>query len=661
MMVLSLVLVFLVSCSSIQYEETAPYQQTIETAREIGNSLISQPGNVTAVTIAVMHEGKIVYSDGFGRRDIELDLPVDEHTRFNIGSVSKTFIAASILLLQEEGKLDLDDAVVDLLPEFTMVDERYRDITVRMLLNHVSGMAGTNWRDGFSAEVSPTYLHEALEELGQSSLKHDPGAYSPYCNDGFTVAQALVEQLQGIPYSQFLQERIFTPMQLNDTSVGFHPGEANMAYVYADRSSRLPTEIVNIVASGGLTSTAEDLCKYASLTFSPSILKADSLAEYLTEQKPDYVEDLDFGRTFTFGLGWDFTSWQPYQQFGVQVLGKTGGTLQYTAMLFVVPQSRSAVALICSGQIEPVSQTLPIIDALLKETGQIPLDAKNVPPEAPGEKPLPQDYEIYEGYYGSPTALYRIDFNRESSSMQLYRFDGQSFELRVSALHIGEGIYRDPEGTQFALRTILGVPALLNINNSYAQAEIQMTLLPDLPAGIRHGFTETIWLPTNFLPNDLYLQYYSTSFIDELPSYLILEGSGTIPYAITSATGTSMALPAARDQTPPRLAENGQLIVGSFRCIDVLNIQPLVDNERIEVGTDSSSVWRKLEDHVLLSCEVPSGGRIIVLGSDYDNIYDTLYDKEVPSNLELAGGYVAFIADSPTTFEPSFVPAGAER
>ncbi len=219
MMVFSLILVFMVSCSSIQYEQAAPYQQTIETAREIGNSLISQPGNVTAVTIAVMHEGKIVYSDGFGRRDIELDLPVDGHTRFNIGSVSKTFIAASILLLQEEGKLELDDLVADLLPDFTMVDERYRDITVRMLLNHVSGMAGTNWRDGFSATVSPTYLHDTLEELGQSSLKHDPGAYSPYCNDGFTVAQALVEHLQGIPYPQFLQERIFTPMQLNDTSV----------------------------------------------------------------------------------------------------------------------------------------------------------------------------------------------------------------------------------------------------------------------------------------------------------------------------------------------------------------------------------------------------------------------------------------------------------
>jgi CubicO group peptidase (beta-lactamase class C family) len=651
----------MVSCSSIQYEQAAPYQQTIETAREIGNSLISQPGNVTAVTIAVMHEGKIVYSDGFGRRDIELDLPVDGHTRFNIGSVSKTFIAASILLLQEEGKLELDDLVADLLPDFTMVDERYRDITVRMLLNHVSGMAGTNWRDGFSATVSPTYLHDTLEELGQSSLKHDPGAYSPYCNDGFTVAQALVEHLQGIPYPQFLQERIFTPMQLNDTSVGFHPQENNMAYAYADRSSRLPVEIVNIVASGGLTSTAEDLCKYAALTFSPSVLKADSLAEYLAEQKPDYVEDLDFDRTLTFGLGWDFTSWQPYQQLGVQVLGKTGGTFQYTTMLFVVPRSRSVVALICSGQIEPISQTLPIMDALLKETGQIPPEGKNDPPEAPGEKPLPEDYQSYEGYYGSPSALYRIEFNRESSSMQLYRFEGQSFELRVSALHIGEGIYRDPEGTQFALRTVLGVPALLNINGSHAQAEIQMTRLPELPEGLEHGFTETTWLPTNFLPNDLYLQYYSTSFIAELPSYLILDGSGTIPYAISSATGTTMALPVVRDQTPPRLAKDGQLIVGSFKCTDVLNIQPLVDNERIEVGADNSSVWRKLEDHVLLSCKVPSGGRIIVLGSDYDNIYDTLYDKEVPSNLEFAGGYVAFIADSPTIFEPSFVPAGGER
>jgi len=660
LMVFGVVLVFMVSCATTatQSEKVPMYQETIKTAKEIGESLITQPGDVTAVTIAVMHDGEIVYSEGFGQRDIELNLPVDRHTRFNIGSVSKTFIAASILMLQEEGKLHLDDFVMDLLPDFGMVDERYRNITVRMLLNHVSGFPGTNWLDGFTAVKSSTYLEETLQELRVSTLKHDPGAFSPYCNDGFTVAQILLEHLTGMSYEQFLQERIFAPMQLHDTSVGFHPEEDNIAYAYGERTTRLPLEFVNIVASGGLTSTAEDLCRYAAITFSPTILNAGSLAEFLEEQKPEYSEGMDFDRLLAYGLGWDFTSWQSFQQQGLQVLGKTGGTLQYTTMLYVAPQSRSAVALICSGQIEPIFVTLRILDALLKETGLISADAKDGTRQSPDTKPLPTDYAAYQGYYGSESGVARVDFDPDSSSMHIYLHDGSSFNLYESARHIGDGLYETEAGKQSALRTLLGVPTIMTVVNPYARELIHMTKLPIPPAGLAHGFTESIWLPTNFRAADLCLKMFNTTILDELPSYLVVNSFESIPYAITSKNSTSMALPTLRDQTPPRLSEDGKLIFGPYRCIDIVEIASILPDEEIEVDAATSSVWRKIADHGFLTCEIPSGGRIIILDSDLNIANDTLYGDPTPDALELmAGSYVAFIANTQTIFHATFAPA----
>ena len=193
--IVGLLLVVLASCSLFRPVQKEPLAQTKDVAQQIGEALVSEDGDVSAVSIAIMHEGAIVYSQGFGSRDVENNLPVDSHTRFNIGSISKIFTGASILLLEDEGLLKLDDKVVDLLPNFTMADERHKDITVRMLLNHTSGMPGTNMRNAFSDEPSSVYLQQSMQEFANSNLKHDAGAFSPYCNDGFTIAQVQVNTL----------------------------------------------------------------------------------------------------------------------------------------------------------------------------------------------------------------------------------------------------------------------------------------------------------------------------------------------------------------------------------------------------------------------------------------------------------------------------------
>lgn len=642
----------LLSCAVTRHSHEQPFSQTKDVAQKIGNTLVANPGDVTAVSIAIMHEGDLIYSEGFGKRDISLNLPVDTHTRFNIGSISKVFTATSLLMLQEDGLLSLDDKVCDLLPSFIMKDQRYKDITVRMLLNHTTGMPGTNMLNGFSAQPSAEYLQQSMQEFAKSMLKHDPGAFSPYCNDGFTVAQVLIEHLSGLSFSQFLEQRIFQPLGMTESSVGFYPQEENMAYGYVDRITRLPKEYVNIAASGGITSTAEDLLRYSSMLHAPKGMGKSSLAELLAEQKPAFVQDSSFERLLCFGLGWDFTFWEPYHTQGIQVLGKTGGTLEYTTMLFALPQTQSAVVLLSSGHIDPIGATLPIVDALLRESGQMPPTAEEEKAESKTED-LPPGIELFSGYYGSGAGLFQLSFDTASSALVLDSYDGSGFVGKTTAQHRGDGIFESPGGTWYACETLLGVHSLMELRHPYNQAQIAMTRLDEQPSAPKHEFTESTWLPSNFTFYDLALPSYSIALIGELPSYLIMDD---MVYAIMGNNQTSMVLPASRDQTPPLLNADGHLVVGPYVCIDTSDIQALVSGEGIALDGNTTTVWRRISDEGIFSCTVPEGGRILVLGPDLSNLRDTLFQAQDYIEMDIFGSYVAFIAEKPLVFEPKILP-----
>lgn len=641
--------VVLFSCSLSRTIQKEVYAQTKEVAREIGNTLVGADGTSSAVSIAILHEGSLIFSEGFGKRDREQSLPVDSHTRFNIGSISKIFAAASILLLQEDGLLTLDDTVVDLLPDFSLADERYKDISVRMLLNHTSGMPGTNMRGAFTTKPNDAFLGQSMQEYANSMLKHNPGDFSPYCNDGFTVVEAIVEHLSGLSYSQFLQKRIFHTLDMADTSVGFSFQEENIAYGYIEGTTRLPVEYVNLKASGGITSTAEDLCRYASSLMAQTLVSSESLDAYLAEQKPKFIQESTYSRQLPFGLGWDFVSWEPYHSEGVQVLGKTGGSLQYSTMLFMIPQSHSAVVLLSSGPLNPIETTVQIVDALLKETGQIPSRSKADKAMTKTSQPLPPGIEAYSGYYGG-SGLSRLTFNEQDSTLLLETYDGSTYVETGSSRHIGDGIFESEQGAWNTFETLLGVPCFMELMKPYKVANIAMTKLEEKPL-IDHAFTESTYMPINVPTNDMYFPIFSISLIDEPTSHLVV---GDALFAITSESETSMVLPTLRDQTAPRLTEDGHLEIGSYRCMDVADIPPLRESEKIMIERDEQSVLRRVTEQGTFRCTVPQGGRIIVIGSDLIYHEDTLFSENEQLEMDIFDSYVVFMAEKPMVFEPSF-------
>lgn len=313
------------------------YEATIEAAREAVAKELST-GMASSATAAIMVDGKIVYAEGFGLRDRAKNLPVETDTQFNIGSISKIFTAASVLILEQEGKLSLDKPVTDYIPDFTMNDARYKDITVRMLLNHTSGLPGTYIKDGLTAVKNRNYVKETLESLKTCNLMNDPGKISIYCNDGFTVAEAVIKHVSGMSFPDFLEKNIFSKMGLDNTSAYFKDGNQNIARVYEkDSVVPLPLEYANILGSGGLSSTAIDLCKYGEILQTEAILNKAMIEEYTRAQYGPETVPVGVPK-FNAGLGWDFVQVHKYKQQGIDVLAKSGGTFQYSSQLYVLPK-----------------------------------------------------------------------------------------------------------------------------------------------------------------------------------------------------------------------------------------------------------------------------------------------------------------------------------
>ena len=192
----SLTALALASGAGAQVSPRPEYRNAVTSARETSWKAINS-GQGSGISVAIMERGEFVYSEGLGVAERGQSRAVDRSTRFNIGSVSKMFAAVAIMLLVDEGKVELDVPVVRYIPDFTMKDARHRDITVRMLLNHSSGLPGSTAFFGFEPDASMHRL--LLETLKDSRLKHDPGAMSIYCNDGFTLAEIVVRRQAARP------------------------------------------------------------------------------------------------------------------------------------------------------------------------------------------------------------------------------------------------------------------------------------------------------------------------------------------------------------------------------------------------------------------------------------------------------------------------------
>ncbi len=633
--------------------DKALYEDAIHTARrEIWKTLSS--GKASSATIAFMDDGKIVYSEGFGMRDRENALPVRKNTQFNIGSISKIFTAAAILLLADDGKVELNKPVTEYLPDFTTQDERYKDITVRMLLNHTSGLPGTNGKDGFGSKKNPNYANETLSYLAAEGLKHTPGEISVYCNDGFTVAEAVVEAASGMSYADFLMKRIFKPTRMENFSCFFKDGNTNIALVYKPETGlAMPVEYVSVMASGGISSTAEDLCRYSTVLYRNRLFSEDSLVEYTRAQ---YGPETALGGTpwFNCGLGWDSVAVNKFAQQGVTVLAKDGGTFEFSSQLLVAPKEKLSIALIFTGSgtdVETVVST--IMQALLEGKGIVPHHGGGVKLPLP-DGVIPNDLLSYAGFYASSSSIYKVEFDQSSNSMKLYSFAKGAFSLSQTLQYKSDGFFHNNSGMRISLEKRNQTNYLLAFKESetagvvYAEGITPGTTGVDITA-----FAGKQWLSRNVSDYDFFAFLSETGAMSELPGYVYFRnGSSYTLSRIQSADSTGMCLAYARDILGlSSVAGDGKnwLKAGNFLFSECRDIPALADGESVVIGASGLNEWRKSESQTIFDCSIPTDGRVMIFTQDLEKLYDSLIDSPLPLVINV-GDYVSFIGKSGAAF-----------
>ncbi len=328
---------------------------------------------------------------------------------YGIGSVSKMYTTAAVMKLVEAGKVKLDSPVTAYLKDFKMADSRYTKITVRMLLNHSSGLMGTSSTNAFLFnDDDQQATDELLERLSTQKLKAAPGAFSAYCNDGFTLAQLVVEAVSGKDFMDYVRSALLTPVGLANT---YAPSDGDEVLnrlaltCTADAQQRLlPKDTIGIVGTGGLYATAEDLAAFGGAFTGTSMLSASSTAAMAA---PEYDRgiwpDEPLGMV-SYGLGWDAVEFWPFEQNGIQCLVKGGDTLRFHAALLVLPEYNMAAAVLTSGGVSVYNELAAaqmLADAL--EAKGVKLDRSE--PALPTASPatMPASLAGESGYYGTTT------------------------------------------------------------------------------------------------------------------------------------------------------------------------------------------------------------------------------------------------------------------
>ena len=635
--------------------DAGAYDATAAVAREAVWKALTN-GEGSSATVAVMDGGNIVYSECFGAADRETGRPVRSDTRFNIGSTSKMFAAVAILLLADDGRLSLDDPVAKHLPEFAMRDGRYRDITVRMLFNHSSGIPGST----FLFEYEPGYdPHELLlDVLRDSDLKHSPGAMGIYCNDGFTLAEMIVERLSGKKFVDFVAERIYEPLEMKHSAASVGEAGGDVAVYYdIPTGKRYPLEVVQVHGAGGLSSTAEDLCRFGD-SFAPGgkhILGDAMLEEALKSQPTAFTKHLNAAPMLD-AFGWDY-AWIPaYRDRGVQALGKSGGTMFYSTNLLVVPAERIVVAASITGRADAPGITRAILDALMKEKG-LPFPAKPALEKPCDGEPIPSDLFAYEGVYADASRAVRLAFDREKNTLNIHHLlpaplEGEQLPPPVVLTYCG-GLFRDFEkGTSYYFVSDGDDVYLMHENiPGYGMNALAFQRLKELesPKQLSIDMNGVLWMVRNMLPQAQILRgmlMWRSSTCLDLPGYVFCFGLQRVEdfgYASIAAT-------AFRDQMALRLfRKDGGIRAqnGFFTLSRADEAKELAEGANtVVIGPNGENEWRRVGHTMILTFDRPEKGRVLAVDPNEDAAL--LYDSVVDDGEFLApGGTYIFCAGAP--------------
>jgi len=288
-----------------------------------------------SVSLAIVKDGKVAYIKAYGNARLDPATPARPEMHYSIGSVSKQFLAAAILILVEDGKLSLDDPVTRYLPGLTRANE----VTIRELLSHTSG-----YQDYYPLDyvapfmLKPVTAREILDRWAKKPLDFEPGTRWQYSNTNFVAAGSIVERVTGMPLMAFLEARIFKPLGITDAlDLAQHPLTPSDAAGYT-RFATGPVHPVPpegpgwLFAAGELGLTARDLALWDISLIGHKLLKPASYDTMITPVR------LNNGAPTDYGLGIGVTNADNHPK-----LSHGGAVSGFVTQNTVWPDARAAV------------------------------------------------------------------------------------------------------------------------------------------------------------------------------------------------------------------------------------------------------------------------------------------------------------------------------
>ena len=363
------VVVPMLAASLVLFTIAARAQVSRSSIDAIFSSLKS--ANAPGAAVLVVKDGKPVFQQGYGVTDLLSLRPIDTRTSFRLASFTKQFTATCIMLLVHDGKLHYDDHLTDIFPEFPAYG---KSITVRNLLNHTSGLPD------YEDILMRQYPHTPPEEIPQildagvlklleqqTSGKFPPGSKWEYSNSGYATLAMIVEKVSGKPFGQFLHDRIFTPLHMDNT-LAYEKGKnevPNRAFGHTKEKNgwketdQSPTSAV--LGDGGIYTSIDDLIKWDGALREHTLVSEAEMKPALT---PVHVTDgppTSEGRNVSYGFGWFL---DPYK--GHKRMSHDGETIGFRTTIQRLPEDHLTVIILANRtDVDPAKLALAVADLYL--------------------------------------------------------------------------------------------------------------------------------------------------------------------------------------------------------------------------------------------------------------------------------------------------------
>ncbi|MEL6256521.1 MAG: serine hydrolase domain-containing protein, partial [Bacteroidota bacterium] len=377
--------------------------------------------NSPGASLGIYKGGRLIYTQGYGMSNLEYDIPIKSNTIFHVASISKQFTNFAVLLLEEEGKLSIEDDIRKHMPG---IPDFGKTITISQLMHHTSGyrdqwqlLAIAGWR--LDDVITKEQIMRLIEN--QRELNFEPGSQYRYSNSGYSILARLVEKVSGRSFRQFAQERIFKPLDMQNTHVHddhemIVPGRA---YSYRPDGNSYKKTVLSYANDGAtsLFTTVEDMGKWMNNMLHPSL--GESFIEKMRTRGK-----LNNGDEINYGLGQSVNEYK-----GLSWAGHGGADAGFRSTVRWYPDHDFGVVVLSNlGSFNPSLKANQITDIFLSE--------HFVEEEKKEEKPVEavpisaKDLEKYQGKY--VITQYGINFKVEVEKGKLFAlldWSGEKFHL----------------------------------------------------------------------------------------------------------------------------------------------------------------------------------------------------------------------------------------